>query len=44
MRSGLADGGRPEGNRAEQREDKDFCPEEDKEECLVTFLENYEVG
>ena len=36
MRSGLADGGRPEGKGAEQREDKDFCPEDDKEECLVT--------
>lgn len=29
-RSGLADGGRPEGKRAEQREDKDFCPVDDK--------------
>lgn len=26
----------PIGKRAEQREDKDFCPVDDKEECLVT--------
>ena len=26
----------PIGNRAEQREDKHFCPVDDKEECLVT--------
>ena len=28
--------GGPIGKRAEQREDSEICPEDDKEECLVT--------
>ena len=30
--------GGPIGKGAEQREDKDFCPVDDKEECLVTIF------
>ena len=36
MRSGLRLARRVRTKRAEQREDKDFCPVDDKEECLVT--------
>ncbi len=36
MRSGLADGEEPEGNRAEQMEDKKDCLFEDNLICPVT--------
>jgi len=37
-RSGLADGEEPEGNRAEQTEDKKDCPFEDNSVCPVTYM------
>lgn len=37
MRSGLADGEEPEGNGAEQREDSEICPLEDKRGYTMTY-------
>ena len=37
MRSGLSDGEEPEGNRAEQTEDKKGCPFENNSVCPVTL-------
>ena len=42
-RSGLADGWRPEGNRAEHPQDKKLCPKWRKKgnnDCLLTRVKN----